>query len=77
MLSDLKRDLLALIPSFRAFAFCLTQNLSAADDLVHSALIEIWSRQAANRDRDLKAAAFAVVHGRFLRSGVLDFRLTA
>ena len=70
MLSDLKRDLLTLIPSLRAFAFCLTQNLSAADDLVHSALIEIWSRQVTNRDRNLKTAAFAVVHGRFRQAHI-------
>lgn len=70
MLSDLKRDLLALVPSLRGFAFCLTQNLSAADDLVHSALVEIWSRQATNRDRNLKAAAFAVVHGRFRQANI-------
>jgi RNA polymerase sigma-70 factor, ECF subfamily len=70
MLTDLKKDLLALIPSLRAFAFCLTQNLSDADDLVHSALIEIWSRQAANRDQNLKAAAFTVVHGLFLEADI-------
>ncbi|MGB3390407.1 MAG: hypothetical protein WBA88_20770 [Pseudaminobacter sp.] len=68
MLSDLKTDLLALIPSLRAFAFCLTQNLSDADDLVHSALIEIWSSQTADRDQNLKTAAFAIVHGRFLQA---------
>ena len=72
MLSDLKSDLLALIPSLRAFAFCLTQNLSDADDLVHSALIEIWSRQAANPDQNLKSAAFAVVHDGFMQTDLVS-----
>ena len=70
MPSDLKKDLLALVPSLRAFAFCLTQDRSDADDLIHSALIEIWSRQATNGDRNLKAAAFAVVHGRFMQTDI-------
>jgi DNA-directed RNA polymerase specialized sigma24 family protein len=72
MPSDLKTDLLALIPSLRAFAFSLTQNLSDADDLVHSALIEIWSRQAANRDQNLRGAAFAAVHGRFMQMNLVS-----
>lgn len=72
MASDLKKDLLALIPSLRAFAFCLTQDLLEADNLVHSALIEIWFRQAANSDRNLKDAAFAVVHSRFMQTNIAD-----
>jgi RNA polymerase sigma-70 factor (ECF subfamily) len=68
MASNLKKELLALIPSLRAFAFCLTQDLFKADDLVHSALIEIWCKQAANRDRNLKTAAFSVVHNRYMQT---------
>lgn len=67
MPSNLKEDLLALMPSLRAFAFCLSQNRSDADDLVHSALIDIWASQVANMDQNLKAAAFAVVHDRFMQ----------
>lgn len=71
MPSELKKDLLTLIPSLRAFALCLTLNSSDADDLVDSTLIEIWSRRAEIRKRDLKVAAFAIVHSRYMQTDVV------
>jgi DNA-directed RNA polymerase specialized sigma24 family protein len=53
----------------RAFAFCLTQNRSEADDLVHSSLIEIWFKHAGKTGADLKVSAFTIVHDQFCRGG--------
>jgi DNA-directed RNA polymerase specialized sigma subunit, sigma24 homolog len=53
----------------RAFAFCLTQNRSEADDLVYSSLIEIWSKHAGKIGADLKVSAFTIVHDQFYRGG--------
>jgi RNA polymerase sigma-70 factor (ECF subfamily) len=61
MPSEFRNDLLALIPSLRAFAFCLTQDRSEADDLVYRSLSEIWSRHRFRKGVELRVAAFAVV----------------
>ncbi|MFN3352657.1 MAG: sigma-70 family RNA polymerase sigma factor [Brevundimonas sp.] len=42
-----RNDVVALIPSLRAFAWSLSRNASDADDLVQEALIKAWS----NRDK--------------------------
>jgi RNA polymerase sigma-70 factor (ECF subfamily) len=59
--SEFRNDLLTLIPSLRAFAFCLTQDRSQADDLVYTSLIEIWSKHRFGKGTELRVAAFTVV----------------
>jgi RNA polymerase sigma-70 factor (ECF subfamily) len=61
MPSEFRNDLLALVPSLRAFAFCLTQDQSEADDFVYGSLIEIWSKHRFRKGMELRAAAFTVV----------------
>lgn len=70
MCGGLKSTLASLVPSLRAYALCLTSDRSAADELVHSALIEIWTRHHGRRGYALKLAAFSVLRGQFLRRGV-------
>lgn len=72
MCTTTRRDLLSLVPSLRAFSFCLTQDRSRADDLLYSALIEIWSAHGTRRGLALKIAAFNVVHRQFLQSRIAD-----
>jgi len=63
-LSTFKETLLDLVPSLRAFAFCLRQNRAEADDLVYQSLYEIWSRHRFEKYMELKEAAFTVVDRR-------------
>ena len=72
MCSEMKNGLLSLIPSLRAFAFCLTQDRSKADELVHSSLIQIWSSHAGTKSLDPKIVAFHATRRRFLRQGTAD-----
>lgn len=61
MPSEFRKRLLALVPSLRAFAFCLTRDQSEADDLVYKSLIEIWSKHRLKNSTELRIAAFTVV----------------
>lgn len=61
MRKEMKRDLLSFIPALSAFAFCLAQDQSCADELVHSSLIEIWSTHADKKDVALEVGAFNVL----------------
>jgi RNA polymerase sigma-70 factor (ECF subfamily) len=72
MRGEMKNDLLSFIPSLRAFAFCLAQDRSRSDELVHSCLIEIWSRHAGKKGLVLKIAAFNTLRRQFLRQGIDD-----
>ncbi|RFC65798.1 hypothetical protein DY251_15895 [Mesorhizobium denitrificans] len=72
MCCGLKRALLTLLPSLRAYAFCLTLDRWHADALVHSSLVEIWSKHQGERGHALKIAAFSVVRHQFLRQGIVD-----
>ena len=45
--STFKQDLLAAIPSLRAFAMSLSQNADKADDLVQETLVKAWDKQAS------------------------------
>jgi RNA polymerase sigma-70 factor (ECF subfamily) len=67
MPSEFRNDLLALVPSLRAFAFCLTQDQSEADDLVYRSLCEIWSRHRFRKGVELTVAAFTVVDRQYPR----------
>jgi RNA polymerase sigma-70 factor (ECF subfamily) len=72
MSCDRKLKFLALIPSLRAFAFCLTQDRSEADGLVHRSLIEIWSKHALKKNPNLRIAAFTALHEQFRRSAATN-----
>jgi RNA polymerase sigma-70 factor (ECF subfamily) len=61
MPSEFRNELLSLVPSLRAFAFCLTQDHSEADDLAYGSLIEIWSKHRFWKGTELRVAAFTVV----------------
>ncbi|MFN4289031.1 MAG: sigma-70 family RNA polymerase sigma factor [Brevundimonas sp.] len=57
-----REDLIAMIPSLRAFAWSLSRNPSDADDLVQDTLIKAWT----NRDRfqqgtNLRAWLFTIL----------------
>ena len=67
MPSEFRNDLLALVPLLRAFAFCLTQDQSEADDLVYRSLCEIWSRHRFRKGVELRVAAFTVVDRQYPR----------
>jgi RNA polymerase sigma-70 factor (ECF subfamily) len=75
MCRGLKSALLSLLPSLRAYALCLTPDRWEADELVHSSLIEIWTRHQGERGLALKVAAFSVLRGQFLRQGMVDLIL--
>ncbi len=72
MRKELKTDLLSLVPSLRAFAFCLTQDAANADELVHSSLTEIWSVHADKKGVALKIGAFNALRRHFLRQVIVD-----
>ncbi|WP_442579267.1 hypothetical protein ACSBOB_27800 [Mesorhizobium sp. ASY16-5R] len=75
MCRGLKSSLLSLLPSLRAYALCLTPDRLHADQLVHSALPEIWTRHQGVRGLALKVAAFSVLRGEFLRQGMVALTL--
>lgn len=72
MRKEMKNDLLSLVPSLRAFAFCLTQDTVNADELVHSSLTEIWSVHADKKGVALKIGAFNALRRQFLRQVIVD-----
>lgn len=72
MRKEIKTDLLSLVPSLRAFAFCLTQDTANADELVHSSLTEIWSIHANKKGVALKIGAFNALRRHFLRQVIVD-----
>jgi RNA polymerase sigma-70 factor (ECF subfamily) len=68
MPSEYRNALLALVPSLRAFAFCLSQDRAEADDLAYGSLIEIWSKHRHKTRAELRVAAFSVVSAQYRRS---------
>ena len=69
MLSETGEKILDLVPSLRAFAFCLTQDRPEADDLVYNSLIEIWQKHRFKKMTELKIAAFTIIDRRY-RTGI-------
>lgn len=61
-----KTDLLAAIPSLRAFGVSLTQNADRADDLVQETLVKAWGKQDSfEPGTNLKAWLFTILRNEF------------
>lgn len=67
MSRPLRNDLLRLVPSLRAFAFCLMLDHAPADECVHSTLLELWPLVLRKSRRDLRVRAFEVLRSTCLR----------
>lgn len=64
--SSFKADLLAAIPSLRAFAVSLSQNADKADDLVQETLVKAWDKQSSfELGTNLKAWLFTILRNEF------------
>ncbi|MCO5064781.1 MAG: sigma-70 family RNA polymerase sigma factor [Rhizobiaceae bacterium] len=61
-----KKDLLAAIPSLRAFGVSLSQNADRADDLVQETLVKAWDKQDSfETGTNLKAWLFTILRNEF------------
>ena len=61
-----KTELLATIPSLRAFAVSLSQNADKADDLVQETLVKAWDKHASFQPgTNLKAWLFTILRNEF------------
>ena len=61
-----KADLLASIPSLRAFAVSLAQNADKADDLVQETLVKAWDKhESFQPGTNLKAWLFTILRNDF------------
>lgn len=61
-----KTELLAAIPSLRAFAVSLSQNADKADDLVQETLVKAWDKHASfQMGTNLKAWLFTILRNEF------------
>ncbi|RQP17118.1 MAG: RNA polymerase sigma factor [Brucella intermedia] len=64
--STFRQDLIAAIPSLRAFAMSLAQNADKADDLVQETLVKAWDKQASFQPgTNLKAWVFTILRNEF------------
>lgn len=64
--TSFKADLLAAIPSLRAFAVSLSQNADKADDLVQETLVKAWDKQSSfELGTNLKAWLFTILRNEF------------
>ena len=65
-LPDLKDEMLATIPSLRAFAFSLCGNGDRADDLVQETLMKAWINQASfTQGTSMSAWLFTILRNVF------------
>lgn len=61
-----RENLLAAIPSLRAFAVSLTKNSDRADDLVQETLVKAWDKQSSFQPgTNLKAWLFTILRNEF------------
>src|SRR5690606_7973881 len=64
--SSFREELVATIPSLRAFAISLAQNNDRADDLVQETLVKAWGKQASFQlGTNLKAWLFTILRNEF------------
>ena len=63
---ELRETMLAAIPSLRAFAISLTNNVDAADDLVQETLLKAWSHlDSFQAGTNLRAWLFTILRNTF------------
>ena len=61
-----KRDMLATLPSLRAFAVSLSGRADRADDLVQDAILKAWANQASFKPgTNIKAWLFTILRNEF------------
>jgi RNA polymerase sigma-70 factor (ECF subfamily) len=61
-----KRDLLATLPSLRAFAFSLSGRHDKADDLVQDTIMKAWAKQTSfELGTNIKAWLFTILRNEF------------
>src|SRR5690606_6844053 len=64
--SSFREELVATIPSLRAFAISLAQNNDRADDLVQETLVKAWDKQSSfEMGTNLKAWLFTILRNEF------------
>ena len=64
--SSFREELVATIPSLRAFAISLAQNNDRADDLVQETLVKAWDKQSSfQMGTNLKAWLFTILRNEF------------
>ena len=64
--AEFKTDLLASIPSLRAFAMSLSQNADRADDLVQETMVKAWDKHASFQPgTNIKAWLFTILRNEF------------
>jgi RNA polymerase sigma-70 factor (ECF subfamily) len=64
-----RRDVVALIPALRAFAWSLSHNASDADDLVQEALTKAWTHRARfEPGTNLRAWLFTILRNTYYTS---------
>lgn len=61
-----KREMLATLPSLRAFAFSLSGRHDKADDLVQDTIMKAWAKQASfEMGTNIKAWLFTILRNEF------------
>ena len=64
--STFKRDLLAVLPSLRAFAMSLCNYHDRADDLVQDTVVKAWAKQSSFQSgTNLRAWLFTILRNEF------------
>jgi RNA polymerase sigma-70 factor (ECF subfamily) len=64
--ASFKAELIAAIPSLRAFSVSLTHNSEKADDLVQETLVKAWDKQSSFQPgTNLKAWLFTILRNEF------------
>ncbi len=76
--TDWRDDVIALIPSLRAFAWSLSHNSADADDLVQDTLIKAWThRDKFEPGTNLRAWLFTILRNTYYTSVVRKRREVA
>ena len=64
--TSFKREMLATLPSLRAFAVSLTGKHDKADDLVQDTVMKAWAKQSSfEMGTNLKAWLFTILRNEF------------
>lgn len=64
--SSFKREMLATLPSLRAFAYSLSRKSDKADDLVQDTMMKAWAKQDSFQpNSNMKAWLFTILRNEF------------